>query len=82
MHDAEYTEEEYKRTKTWGHTTYKDALNLALEAKVKSFGLWHHNQDRTDDAIDGIVEECKGIIERSHSDLECFAAAEGMEIKL
>ncbi|MDY6862495.1 MAG: MBL fold metallo-hydrolase, partial [Thermodesulfobacteriota bacterium] len=26
IHDSEYTEDEYKKTKTWGHSLYKDAL--------------------------------------------------------
>ncbi len=82
MHDAEYTEEEYKKTKSWGHSVYKDALRLALEAKVKKFGLFHHNQDRTDEALDSIVRDCQRIIKENGSDLECFAVAQGMEIKL
>ena len=58
IHDAEYTEEEYEKTKTWGHSIYEDALNLALEAGVRQFGLFHHNQDRTDEALDEIVQNC------------------------
>jgi len=82
IHDAEYTEEEYKRTKMWGHSVYKDALRLAIEAKVKKFGLFHHNQDRTDEAIDNIVQDCQRIIKENKSDLECFAVAQGMEMEL
>ena len=35
IHDAEYNEEEYKKTRSWGHSVYIDALNLALDAGVK-----------------------------------------------
>jgi len=82
MHDSEYTEEEYKITKTWGHSVYKDALQLALDANVKKFGLFHHNQDRTDTALDEIVQDCHRIIRDHNSNLECFAVYTGMEINL
>ena len=82
IHDSEYTEEEYKMTKGWGHTVYKDALRLALDANVKQFGLFHHNQDRSDAALDEIVEDCHGIIEEKNATLQCFAVYAGMEITL
>lgn len=82
IHDSEFTEGEYRVTKAWGHSVYNDALKLALEAKVKNFGLFHHNQERTDEALDKIVEDCQRIIADSNASLECFALYEGMEIKL
>ena len=82
IHDAEFTAEEYKKTKTWGHSVYTDALKLALEAKVKRFGLFHHNQERTDDAVDKIVDHCRNIVKDNNTALDCFAVTEGMEINL
>jgi ribonuclease BN (tRNA processing enzyme) len=82
MHDSEYTKDEYKRTKRWGHSVYNDALHLAMEAGVKQFGLFHHNQDRPDTAVDEIVKDCRNIIRDNKSRLECFAARQGMEIIL
>lgn len=82
IHDAEFTEDEYKTTRTWGHSTYNDALRLALAAKVKRLGLYHHNQERSDTAIDEIIQDCSNIIGDNGSNLECFAVHEGMEIEL
>ena len=82
FHDAEFTEEEYKMTKGWGHSVYKDALQLALDADVKQFGLVHHNQDRTDKDLDKIVQNCHNIIKNQQSKLECFAVYSEMEIEL
>jgi phosphoribosyl 1,2-cyclic phosphodiesterase len=82
VHDAEFTEEEYKKTKTWGHSVYRDALRLALEARVVNFGLFHHNQERTDEGIDEIVADCRKIVRSRNEKLECFAIHQGMEIKL
>ena len=83
VHDAEFTDEEYnKRTKTWGHSVYRDALRLALEARVRKFGLFHHNQERSDEGIDEIVADCRKIAAGSNKNLECFAVHQGMEIEL
>jgi phosphoribosyl 1,2-cyclic phosphodiesterase len=82
IHDAEFTPDEYKLTRGWGHTVYQKALKLALEGRVKRFGLFHHNQERTDAALDAMVKDCKRAIKQHKSDLECFAVAEGMQIKL
>ena len=55
FHDAEFTEEEDEVTREWGHSVYTTALDLALDAKVKHFGLFHLNQDRTDRDVDDMV---------------------------
>ncbi len=80
IHDAQYTETEYKWTKSWGHSTYQDAVDLAMEAGVKRLGLYHHDPDRTDDQIDRFTERCREYIQKKSSSLECFACADGMEI--
>ena len=55
FHDSEYTTEDYKEG--WGHSVCYDSLELALKAGVKKLGLFHHNQDRTDDEIDHIEKK-------------------------
>lgn len=82
IHDAEFTEDEYVKTRTWGYSIYSDALQLALEANVKEFDLFHHNHERTDSELDKIVNHCIEIIESKKSSLECYAVQSGMEIKL
>jgi phosphoribosyl 1,2-cyclic phosphodiesterase len=82
IHDAEYTEAQYKMTKGWGHSVYTDALRLAMEAKVKQFGLFHHNQERSDAELDQMVDDCRRIVERDDRQTQCFAARAGMEISL
>ncbi len=82
LHDAEYCDEDYPRTKGWGHSTYRDALRLALDAGVRAFGLFHHNQDRTDAQVDAMVEGCRRILAAAHSDLEVFAVRQDQEFVL
>ena len=82
-HDAEYKREEYEsETKGWGHSVYLDTLNLALESNVKTLGLFHQNQDRTDSQVDEMVRDCKDVIRQKGSKLECFAVAAGTEVKI
>jgi phosphoribosyl 1,2-cyclic phosphodiesterase len=82
IHDAEYREEDYQLTKAWGHSVYTQALQLAIDAKVKRFGLFHHNQERSDIAIDEIVADCRRIVREQKASLECFAVSQDMEITI
>ncbi len=82
IHDAEYNDEEYKKTRGWGHSVYNDTLKLAMEAGVKKLGLFHHNQERFDVEIDAMIDDCREIIARRGTNLECFAVAQGTELTL
>jgi len=82
FHDAEYKEDEYKKTRGWGHSIFTDALNLALDAGVKKLGLFHHNQERIDDEVDTIVNDCHEAINKSGKNMKCFAVGQSMEFKL
>ena len=82
VHDAEYSEEEYAFKKGWGHSSYTDALHLALDANVKQFGLFHHNQERTDEEVDAMVRDCKQIIEKRKSHIMCFGMSTDQVIRL
>jgi phosphoribosyl 1,2-cyclic phosphodiesterase len=82
IHDAQYTDEEYKRTRGWGHSTFATATDLAIEAGVKRLGLFHHDPDRSDDDLERQVEFCRRRIGAACREIDCFAAAEGMTLTL
>ena len=82
LHDAQYTSEEYQHTRGWGHSTYIDAADFAIEADVRRLGLFHHDPDRTDDDLDRQLDFCREHIHQSGSAVECFTCAEGMVIEL
>lgn len=82
IHDAEYTPEQYTATRGWGHSTYSDALDLALAAEVKRFGLFHHNQDRKDTEQDDIIKRCHEILESRKVPMECFGLTQTTELTL
>jgi len=82
IHDGEYTPKEYKIFKAWGHSVYTDVLELAAKAGVKKLGLFHLNQERHDDDMDGIVNTCRKQISDQDLGFECFAVAGGMTFNI
>ena len=82
IHDAEYTPQEYEHYIEWGHSSYADVLDLAISAKVEKLGLFHLNQDRSDDAMDEIVGLCRDRIAEKGRGLECIAVGSNMTFTL
>jgi phosphoribosyl 1,2-cyclic phosphodiesterase len=82
IHDAQYTAEEYFQTRGWGHSSYADATDLAIEAGVKQFALFHHDPDRSDDDLDYQLDGCRKRIAQAGAKTQCIAAAEGLEFQL
>jgi len=82
VHDADYSDGEYPRRKTWGHSTYRQALNLALASGVSALGLFHHNQDRSDAEVDAAVSACSALLRARGSKMKCFAVKEGETVRL
>jgi phosphoribosyl 1,2-cyclic phosphodiesterase len=80
IHDTTYTAEEYERHRGWGHSSYEDALALALDAGVERLVLFHHMPERTDDDLDRLLEACRAEVARRGSPLEVIGAAEGMTL--
>ncbi len=53
IYDAQYTPEEYaKGRKGWGHSTWKNAVELAKAAGVKRLHLCHHDQMHSDSFLE------------------------------
>ena len=77
IHDTMYTVEEYDHHRGWGHSTYHDAVELALDAEVETLVLFHHKPERSDDEVDRRVAECTALA-ASRGALKVVAAAEGL----
>jgi phosphoribosyl 1,2-cyclic phosphodiesterase len=78
--EAQYTDEEYKMKRSWGHSTFADVIGLAVKAEVKQLALFHHDPDHTDEMMDGFVAGCHELIGKNGYKLECFGASEGMAL--
>jgi phosphoribosyl 1,2-cyclic phosphodiesterase len=82
LHDGQYTDEEYRITRGWGHSTFPAVTDLAIKARVKRLGIFHHDPRHVDRDLDRFIEECRLRIFREKSRVDCFGAKEGMEIDL
>ncbi len=80
FHDAMYTDEEYPNRVGWGHSTYRQSLDLALEAGVKRLVFFHHAPERSDEELDQIVDEFRTEVASRNLDIQVDAASEGSEI--
>ncbi len=82
LHDAEYTRDEYVRRTGWGHSSIPDVLDLASKAGVQKLGLIHLNQERTDDQMDALVQDCIQYFADKNLSTHCFAVPFHFEITL
>ena len=78
--DTTYTTEEYDHHRGWGHSTFRDAVELALEAEVRTLVLFHHDPRRTDDQLDACLAECRAYVKSRGGALQVIAAAEGLTL--
>ncbi|MCG8551728.1 MAG: MBL fold metallo-hydrolase [Desulfobacterales bacterium] len=82
FHDTEYTDDEYMNRTGWGHSRLSDVLDLGARASVGQLGLIHINQDRTDDQVDAMVDQCRKFFNDKHLSTACYAVAADFEIFL
>jgi phosphoribosyl 1,2-cyclic phosphodiesterase len=55
IHDAQFTEEEYRERQGWGHSSIPDALTFAHRAQPDELILFHHDPEHADDQLDAIA---------------------------
>lgn len=79
FHDAMFTDEEYKAREGWGHSTFKQAVQLAEDAGVRRLSFFHHAPEREDAHLQRILDELRDDAARRGSPLEMEMAAEGEE---
>jgi len=76
IHDGQYTSDEYQKHKGWGHSSWEQAVEVAIRAKVKKLIITHHDPDHDDDFLDSMENECQKIFP------DAVFAKEGMEISV
>ncbi|TPW21786.1 MAG: Response regulator receiver protein [Elusimicrobia bacterium] len=80
--EAQYTEEEYKQKKGWGHSTFDDAVSRSIAANAKHMVLFHHDPAHTDEVMDNLLDYCRERIRKAGSGLQCSAAREKVSITI
>ncbi len=74
IHDAQYTPEELKEKKGWGHSSWEQAVEVAEMAMVKRLALFHHDPEHSDTFLFNMENECKKRFDNA------FLAIEGQTI--
>ena len=77
INDAQFTPEQLAGSrKGWGHSSWREGVNVAREVNAKTLVLFHHDPDSNDRVIDEILLQGRGEFD------SVFAASEGMVITL
>ena len=77
IYDAQYLPDEYQaKRRGWGHSHWREAVNIVLQSGAKELILYHHDPDHDDACIDNIVKSA------SEYYASVRAAKEGLVIEL
>lgn len=82
IHDAMYSEHIIQARRGWGHSTPRQAVDLAAEAGCRRLLLFHHEPEHDDDALDRLLDDTRSYAARTARGLEVHAASEGLELEL
>jgi phosphoribosyl 1,2-cyclic phosphodiesterase len=82
IHDAMYPETIIQARRGWGHSSPRQAVDLAAEAGCRRLVLFHHEPEHDDDALDRLLDDTRAYARRVAGALEVEAAAEGLELSL
>jgi phosphoribosyl 1,2-cyclic phosphodiesterase len=81
FHDCQFSESEYPSRVGWGHSSVAHAVEFAQRSDVERLVLFHHDPDRSDDGVDGLVERARELWDGASAELP-VAACEGMTVEI
>lgn len=73
LHDAQYTDEEYRQRVGWGHSSFRQTVAFAKRAGVRQLVLFHHDPEHDDESLDRLVDEARA----ASGGMNVVAAREG-----
>ena len=82
IHDAQYTDEEYRQRVGWGHSPIDYAIDVAVEAGVRRLALFHHDPTHDDTEMARLEAAAQARARATGSRVEVFAAREGLRLTL
>lgn len=65
IHDAQYSEDQYKSFSGYGHSTFVTACDAAKQADVKKLLLFHHDPNNNDEALRKIESDAQELFQNS-----------------
>jgi len=74
IHDSHFTEEDLEDHIGWGHSSWKQAVNVAIKSGAKKLFLFHYSPEYNDDIIDSIEQKAQGLLET------CEAAKQNLKV--
>ena len=80
FNDSMFTQAEYPQRVGWGHSTFHDSLELAVEAGVKKLFFFHHDPERSDAELNRILRDYREEAVQRALPLEVNAAFEGKQL--
>ncbi|MGH2724492.1 MAG: MBL fold metallo-hydrolase [Actinomycetota bacterium] len=80
LHDAQYTEEEYRQRIGWGHSSTVHVVTFAEISEVRQLVMFHHDPTHSDDQLEEILRHARSLWKGSGA--EPILAYEGMELNL
>ena len=82
IHDGMYAESIIAARAGWGHSTPREAVDLAVEAGCQRLILFHHDPENDDDAVDRMLRDARSYAALKSATLEVEAASEGRRLSL
>jgi phosphoribosyl 1,2-cyclic phosphodiesterase len=61
IYDCTYTDEEFPRFRTWGHSTWQEGARLCDRAEVGRLVIFHHDPAHDDAFMDGVAREAEAL---------------------
>lgn len=80
IHDAQYTQDEFRLKCDWGHSTIEYAVEVACAVGAQTLALFHHDPTHCDDVLDQLTDSAK--LARGCRSLEVLAAHEGLSLDI
>ena len=80
IHDAQYSPQEIRTRKGWGHSDYASAVELALESNAGRLVLFHHDPSRNDPEVEFFKKDSNRLVKDRGASLAVDAASEGIEL--
>jgi phosphoribosyl 1,2-cyclic phosphodiesterase len=76
IHDAQYSPDELRDKKGWGHSSWEQAVEVAHQAGVRKLALFHHSPDYNDTFLQDMEKQCQEWFPDS------FFAREGLAVSI
>jgi ribonuclease BN (tRNA processing enzyme) len=78
IHDAQYSDDEYRAKVGWGHSSYHQTVALARAARVRTLVTFHHDPEHNDQQLDRFHDELRS----ADPELELVAGLAGTVLEV